>query len=163
MSRSVMRAICLEDVAQIYDFCQRLKEEHARMSFTDVETEAEVEAWLEDPSIYAFGTFEASGVLTGLLRAKRGQGNKAHSVYLAAAVHPEYRKRNIAKELTLFALEILKGEGVKIARTYIYSWNKASIATIEKCGFTYGGSVVMHEYDPVTEAYIDDLIYHKVL
>ena len=163
MNEIEMRAVCRDDVGEIYKLCQILKEENARMSFTDVESESDINTWLDDPNNYLYGAFDQSGKLAGLLRAKRGVNNKSHSVYLAAAVNPEYRKRNIANELTSFALEQLKEKGVKIARTYIYSWNKASIATIEKCGFIFGGSVVMHEYDPVTETYIDDLIYHKIL
>lgn len=158
-----MREIERTDIATIFELCQLLKQENARMSFTDVESESDITAWLEDPNIYLYGAFDHAGHLTGLVRAKRGIHSKAHSVYLAAAVHPDYRKRNIAVELTQFALEKLRDKDVKIARTYIYSWNKASIATIEKCGFTYGGRVVMHEFDEVTGTYIDDLIYHKIL
>lgn len=158
-----MREIVRADIAAIYELCKSLKQENARMSFTDVENEADIVAWLEDANMYLYGAFDDVGSLTGLIRAKRGVQNKAHSVYLAAAVHPEHRKRNIAYDLTLYALDRLKAEGVKIARTYIYSWNTASIATIEKCGFTFGGRVMMHEFDELTGTYIDDLIYHKVL
>lgn len=158
-----MRRINEQDTDAIFDLCQLLKEENARMSFTDIEDKQQIKQWLDDPAIFLFGAFDDNGKLKGLLKATRGKDNKTHSVYLAAATHPAYRKKHVAENLTLFALESLKNEGIKIARTYIYSGNTASIATIEKCGFTQSGRVVMHEFDEVTQSYIDDLIYYKLL
>ena len=158
-----MRKICITDVEAIFSFCQLLKAENARMSFTDVESKTDIIKWIEDDLIYLYGDFSQAGVLMGLVKATRGKDNKSHSAYLAAAVHPDFRKHQIASTLTNFVLGELKKEGIKIARTYIYSWNKASIATIEKCGFIQSGRVVMHEYDEITQAYIDDLIYYKMI
>jgi len=158
-----MRLIHENDLDAIFDLCQLLKRENARMSFTDIDDKLQIQQWFDDSNVFLYGDFTESGRLIGLLKATRGKENKAHSVYLAAATHPDFRKQKVAVHLTLFALEELKKEGIKIARTYIYSWNTASIATIEKCGFTQSGRVVMHEYDEVTQSYIDDLIYFKHL
>lgn len=158
-----MRKINEMDLDAIYELCRLLRDENARMSFTDIKDRNQINEWLSDPLVSVFADFDENGQLTGLLKATRGKDNKSHSVYLAAATHPDYRKMNIAHRLTLYALEALKEEGVKIARTYIYSWNRASIATIEKCGFTLSGRVVMHEFDEATQTYIDDLIYYKLL
>ena len=158
-----MRAIVKSDIEAVYGLCQLLKGENARMSFTDVETAEDVSKWLEDQSVYLYGAFDLDGKILGLIKATRGRGNKSHSAYLAAAVHPNARKKNIATDLTLYALAELKKEGLLIARTYIYSWNTASINTIEKCGFIQSGRVFMHEYDTETQGFIDDLIYYKCL
>ena len=69
----------------------------------------------------------------------------------------------MATDITNFGLADTKTYGVLIARTKIYSWNKASIATIKKCGFVESGRVVMHQYEASVGDYIDDLIFHKVL
>lgn len=158
-----MRAIVKSDLESVFELCQVLKEENARMSFTDVESMDDVDKWLEDKNVYLYGSFDSEGKLLGLIKATRGRGNKSHSAYLAAAVHPKARKKNVATELTLYALDELKKEGLLIARTYIYSWNTASINTIEKCGFIQSGRVFMHEYDTETQGFIDDLIYYKCL
>jgi len=151
------------DLDAIYELCHLLREENARMSFTDIKDHSQINEWLSDPLVSVFGDFNEEGHLRGLLKATRGKDNKSHSAYLAAATHPGHRKMKIAQSLTLFALDALKKEGVLIARTYIYSWNLPSIATIEKCGFTMSGRIVMHEFDDVTLTYIDDLIYYKLL
>jgi len=148
---------------EVFRLCQMLREENARMSFTDIASEEELDQWFDSPEIYLYGAFDADGQLVGLLKATRGKGNKSHSAYLAAAVHPAFRKQQVAKTLTEYGLIKLKAEGILIARTYIYSWNTASIATIERLGFTQSGRVFMHEYDPTEGGYIDDLIFYKLL
>jgi len=157
------RVIQSDDLEAVFSFCEALKVENARMSFTDVNQLQDIFDWYEATAVYLYGAFNEAGELVGLLKGTRGVANKAHSVYLAAAVSQPYRKLSIASGLTLYALDCMKQEGIKIARTYIYSWNKASIATIEKVGFIQSGKVYMHEYDEVTQTYIDDLIYYKVL
>ncbi len=147
----------------IFELCQRLKEENARMSFTDIEHIDQLENWFNDSNVLLYGKFSESGQLIAMVKATRGVGNKAHSCYLAAATHPDFRKESLASSLTNEVLDDLKNRGVLIARTYIYSWNRASIKTIEKCGFTQSGRVVMHEYDELTGEYIDDLIFYKRL
>lgn len=157
------RIIQRGDFEAIFSLCEALKIENARMSFTDVDQITDVIAWYEASTVYLYGAFNERNELVGLLKGTRGVASKAHSVYLAAAVSLAYRKLSIASDLTCFALSCMKQEGIKIARTYIYSWNKASIATIEKAGFIQSGRVYMHEYDEITQAYIDDLIFYKVL
>lgn len=151
-----------KDVKLILDFCLELKEQDAKMSFTDFDSEERVMEQIADPNIVLYLAIE-DDVVAAMFRTIRGTGNKAHSVYVACAVRKAYRKRNLATDLTNFGLEDAKASGVKIARTKIYSWNKASIATILKCGFEEGGRVLMHQYEPSVNAYIDDLIFHKVL
>lgn len=158
-----MKKLTRQDAKEIYELCTLLRDENARMSFTDIVSIEGLEIWFNDESVSLYGTYDADNHLIAMLKSTRGKGNKAHSAYLAAAVHPNYRKQSLASELTLKVLEKLKSEGILIARTYIYSWNTASIATIEKCGFQMSGRVMMHEYDEISGGYIDDLIYYKVL
>ncbi|MCK8059084.1 MULTISPECIES: GNAT family N-acetyltransferase [unclassified Fusibacter] len=151
-----------EDAYKIYDFCKEMIRTDARMSFTDGTSLSVIENWLLDEAVTLYIAVE-DDMVAAMFRAKRGSGNKSHSAYIACAVHPTFRRRELASKLTLFGLEDQKRKGVVIARTYIYSWNKPSIKTIEKCGFELAGRVSMHEYEKTLNAYIDDLIYHKVL
>lgn len=157
------RAMGIKDVDSVFRFCRELKGLDAKMTFADIENREELLGWLQDENVYLYVSIHESGDVVGLFRAKRGLGNKNHSVDIAAAVGKKYRKKAVASSLTLYGLEDVKTKGVLIARTYIYSWNKASIATIKKCGFLEAGRKVMHQYEPFVDGYIDDVIFHKIL
>ena len=106
---------------------------------------------------------EPSRVLC-LLRGRRDMTDeKSHAVFLTAATHPDARGSGLAAELTNFALDQMKNEGVKIARIYVYSNNHASLNAVKKLGFVHAGTVLRHHRDQVTSEYVDDLIFHKIL
>lgn len=150
-------------IDKIFEFCNDLKRENAKMSFADIEDKSTLIKWIESDFVRLYLTIDSDGTLLAMLRADIGSGNKSHSAYLAAATKIEARNKGIGQDLVKYSLKKLKDEGIKIVRTKIYSWNKPSISTIEKCGFTLSGRIVMHEYDEDLEDYIDDLIYHKIL
>jgi RimJ/RimL family protein N-acetyltransferase len=152
----------LDDAGKILSFCLELKAQDAKMSFTDFDSLEIVEGHLNDPNTFLYIALDNEEVIA-MFRAVRGRGNKTHSCKVACAVRRDYRKRNLATEITLYGLADIKTEGVIIARTYIYSWNEASIATIKKCGFEESGRVFMHQYEEKVGGYIDDLIFHKLL
>lgn len=150
------------DLDAILKFTLELKAQNARMTFTDYDTENILLDQLDDPLVSLYIAYDKDRVIA-MFRGLRGEGNKSHSVYVACAVKKDYRNQNLATEITQYALEDLKSKGVLIARTKIYSWNDASIATIKKCGFESSGKIVMHEYMEEIKDYIDDLIFHKIL
>ncbi|MCH4888249.1 GNAT family N-acetyltransferase [Acidaminobacter sp. JC074] len=152
----------LKDADLILDFCLELKAQDAKMSFTSMDTLEEIVDELKSDQVNLYIAVE-DDIVTAMFRAIRGEGNKSHACYIACAVKKTYRQRHLATDLTNYGLADMKSQGVLIARTKIYSWNKASIKTIEKCGFELGGRVVMHQYEPELGDYIDDLIYHKIL
>lgn len=156
------RSLLKKDLAAVIQLFNKLAEEHAEVSFSEVISEEEILNWMEDPDIFTYVALEDERLL-GVLRAKRGEGSRNHSVFLTAAIDQNYRGNKIAKQLTLYALEQLKTEGIKIARAYIYSNNRSSINTILSCGFTFAGNVYQHHYDEKTQAFVDDLIFHKIL
>lgn len=159
---NMMKRITTKDAPAVLTFCLELKAQDAKMSFTDFDTLDKINGFIHDPVVFLYASFDGD-VVTSMFRALRGVGNKTHSVYVACAVKREYRKQNLATDVTNYGLEDVKKLGVKIARTKIYSWNKASIATIKKCGFEESGRVFMHQFEPELNDYIDDLIFHKVL
>lgn len=158
----MFRKASLADVEKILTFSLELKAQDAKMSFVSFDNEEKIIDQLSDPNIYIYLALDGE-IVSAMFRAIRDTGNKSHSCYIAAAVKKEYRKNNLATDLTLYGLADVKNEGVLIARTMIYSWNKASIATIKKCGFEESGRKFMHQYEPSKGGYIDDLIFHKVL
>ena len=159
----IYRKAQLDDLESIVEFCNELRDEDVKMTFVQIDSVEVLEDWMNDPYMHLYLALAEDGEIAGMFRAKRGEGNKEHSAYIAAAVNKKFRNKNIATELTLFGLEDVKKEGVMIARTKIYSWNHASIATIKKCGFVESGRIVMHQYEEALGKYIDDVIFHKVL
>lgn len=157
-----MKRATIDDAKLILEFCIELKHQEAKMSFTAFDTLKEVMTQIQDPNTYLYISLDGD-VVTSMFRAIRGVGNKTHSCYVACAVKKAYRRHDLATRITNFGLEDMKKQGVLIARTKIYSWNKASIATIKKCGFVESGRVYMHQYEPELGEYIDDIIFHKIL
>ncbi|MBN2795567.1 MAG: GNAT family N-acetyltransferase [Clostridia bacterium] len=152
----------INDAQIILDFCLELKDQNAKMSFTDFDTLEIVNDALNNPNTHLYIAIQ-DDIVVAMFRGLRGEQNKAHSAYVACAVKKEYRKQNLATDLTEYGLTDLKSQGVLIARTKIYSWNKASINTIKKSGFSESGRIYMHEFEPDLGTYIDDLIFHRVL
>lgn len=152
------------DIQGIFTLFQELKEEDAQVGFTRIKEPVEIQLWLDDEHFYLYvATDPEENTIIGVLRGKRGVSNKAHSVFLTAAIAKGWRGKNIGKKLTQFGLAELKNKGLKIARTYVYSNNKASINTLLSCGFTISGTVYMHHFSDETQQYVDDIIVHKVL
>ncbi|ABR47900.1 GCN5-related N-acetyltransferase [Alkaliphilus metalliredigens QYMF] len=158
----ICRAIERDDIASICKLFQGLQEEGATVSFVDDISPQTIEKWIEDPNVSIFVALDEKQVV-GVFRAKRGGKNKEHSAFLTVAVNPEYRGCKLAKRLTLFSLEKLRELGIKVARAYVYSDNKASINTLLSTRFTLSGCVYQHHYDEKAGEYVDDLIFHKIL
>lgn len=156
------RKATISDAQMILDFCLELKDQNAKMSFTDFDSLEIVNEALNDFNTHLYVAIQ-DNLVVAMFRGLRGENNKSHSAYVACAVKKEYRKQNLATELTEFGLMDLKSQGVLIARTKIYSWNTASINTIKKSGFSESGRIFMHEFEPDSGTYIDDLIFHRVL
>ncbi|SHK49925.1 GNAT family N-acetyltransferase [Paramaledivibacter caminithermalis] len=151
-----------KDIPKVISMFSNLSKERAEVSFVEIASMEEIRDWIRNPDTFVYVAADGD-LISAVLRAKRGKGNKQHSCNLTVAVDYSFRGNSIAKELTDYALESLKEKGIKIIRAYIYSNNKSSINTILSCGFTFAGNVHMHHYDEKTGTYIDDLIFHKLL
>lgn len=151
-----------KDIPKVISMFSNLSKERAEVSFVDIASIDEIRNWLNNPNTYVYVAADGD-VISAVLRAKRGKGNQSHSCNLTVAVDYNFRGNSIAKELTEYVLDLLKEEGIKIARAYIYSNNRASINTILSCGFVFAGNIHMHHYDERTGNYVDDLVFHKKL
>jgi ribosomal protein S18 acetylase RimI-like enzyme len=158
------RVAVTEDIKGMFQLFQELKGEKAQVGFTKINEEKDLSQWMEDDTISLFVAVDSEkDVIVGVLRAKRGSTYKNHSAFLTAAIAKNYRGNKIAKSLTYYGLEELIQIGVKIARTYVYSNNKASLNTLLSCGFTISGTVHMHHFSEESGQYVDDIIVHKIL
>ena len=160
------RSIKSDDIDSIWSLIELLKAEGAEMSFTELTGKEEIMNFVDNPaqlSYVAVSKEEPSRVLC-LVRGRRDMASeKSHAAFLTAATHPDARGSGLAAELTNFALDQMKDEGVKIARIYVYSNNQASLNAVRKLGFVHAGTVLRHHRDQVTGEYVDDLIFHKIL
>jgi len=157
-----LRELQEKDIPKVISLFSNLSKEMAEVSFADVATKEELYEWLKNPNTFVYVAADGD-VILGVLRAKRGKGNKKHSCYLTVAVDYNFRGNSIAQDLTNYSLQMLKEKGIEIARAYIYSNNKASINTILSCGFTFAGNVYRHHFDEKSGTYVDDLIFHKII
>ncbi|MFL0245702.1 GNAT family N-acetyltransferase [Candidatus Clostridium stratigraminis] len=160
------RRIKSEDIESIWSLIELLKAEGSEVSFTELAVKEEIMNFIDNPaqlSYVAVPKKEPSHVLC-LVRGRRDMANKkSHAAFLTAATHPEARGSGLAAELTNFALDQMKADGVNIARIYVYSDNQASLNAVKKLGFVHAGTVLRHHVSQVTGKYVDDLIFHKIL
>lgn len=160
------RRIKSEDIESSWYLIKLLKDEGAEISFTELSIKEELMNFVDNPAqlTYVAVAKEEPHRVLCLVRGRREMtSEKAHAAFLTAATHPEARGMRLAAELTNFALEDMKKEGVSIARIYVYSNNHASLNAVKKLGFVHAGTVLQHHMDQATGDYVDDLIFHKIL
>jgi len=158
------RVATLKDISEMFQLFQELKAEEAQVGFTRTNSVEDIQEWMEDDNITLYVAVDTEkDIVVGVLRGKRGNTYKHHSAFMTAAVAKDYRGKKIAKDLTDYGLKELVRQGVKIARTYVYSNNKASLNTLLSCGFTISGTVHMHHFSEKTGQWVDDVIVHKIL
>lgn len=162
----IFRRMQKNDVESIWALFQGLKKEKIDMSFAEVNDSEEILDFIDNPAqlTYVAVSEENPHEVLCLVKGRREMTEKKrHAAFLSAATHPEARGGGLVAKLTEFALNEMRNEGVTIARIYVYSDNTASVNAIKKLDFIHAGTVLRHHKDPSTGAYIDDLIYHKIL
>ena len=155
------RLFAERDIPGMMKMIGELKKESAEISLVEIESEKELRKWNRTNEVVVVAA--ENDELLAVVKGTIGEGDKSHSAFLTAAVVAGSRSQGLAAELTDYLNQILGERGVKIVRAYVYSNNHASIKTIEKQGFVLGGRVLMHHFDKSQGAYVDDLIYHKLL
>ncbi len=154
------------DLDSVWTLIEHLKQEGSEISFAELAAKEEAMQWVNNPShlTYVAVDPQQEDRVLCLVRGRREMtSEKAHAAFLTAATHPDARGTGLAAELTEFALEAMKHEGVTIARIYVYSDNEASLNAVRKLGFIHAGTILRHHKNVKTGEYIDDLIFHKLL
>lgn len=161
-----LRRIKSDDVDSVWSLIELLKAEGADISFTEFTVKEEIMDLVDNPAqlTYVAVTKEEPSRVICLVRGRRDMAvEKSHAAFLTAATHPDARGSGLAAELTGFALDQMRNEGINIARIYVYSDNQASLNVVKKLGFVHSGAVLRHHIDQAAGKYIDDLIFHKIL
>lgn len=158
------RKMGYDDIEKILVLFDRLNIESAEVTFTNIKNKTEIEKWLSNSNYYLY-VAEADGDIISIFRGIRGLEEESHCILITIATDLYNRSRGIAKNLILYSLKDIKEreKDVVLARSYVYSDNRASLNTMLSCGFTISGSVYQHHYDKKREAFIDDIILYKIL
>lgn len=159
---ATIRELMEKDIPKVLSLFSKLSEEMAEVSFTEVATHEQVMEWLSNPNTFVYVAAD-DDVILAVIRARRGSGHQDHAAHITVAVDYSFRGNNLAQNLTNFCTQELKRHGIKIVRAEIYSNNLPSINTVLSCGFSLAGTVLMHHYDAAQQAYVDDLMFHKLL
>lgn len=159
---ATIRELLEKDVPKVLSLFAKLSEEMAEVSFTEIATKEQVLEWLSNPNTFVFVAAD-DDVILAVIRARRGSGGQSHAAHITVAVDYSFRGNKLAQNLTNYCTQELKRNGVKIVRAEIYSNNLPSINTVLGCGFSLAGTVVMHHFDESQQAYVDDLMFHKLL
>jgi L-amino acid N-acyltransferase YncA len=153
----MIRRININDLETYLDFVNRIFVEDLDLSLKDYSTKETAISLLTDPKQVIVVKIEESKIVA----LAKGY-IKDHSAFLTAAVLKEQRGSGIAMVITDYLLDILRQEGVIIARSYVYSDNPSSMKVMEKMGFELSGKVFMHHFNKDKDQ-VDDLIFHKLL
>jgi len=79
---------------------------------------------------------ETQGMISGFAKLiEFNIGSQKYGCILWIAVHPSYRRRGIALNLTNFSIEILKTDGARAVFASTQRRNSAAKATLGKAGF----------------------------
>ncbi len=157
-----IRELQEKDIPKVLSLFGKLSEEMAEVSFTDIATHEQVLEWLSNPATFVYVAAD-DDVVMAVIRARRGFGHQDHVAHITVAVDYSFRGNKLSQNLTSHCTNELKKHGVKIVRAEIYSNNLPSINMVLSCGFSFAGTVLMHHYDEERKAYVDDLMFHKVL
>ena len=156
----ILRSMEMRDVPKVLGLFGQLSVEMTSVPFDTVADEAQIATWLDRDDTFVYVAADGDLILA-VIRAKRGQNNKAHAAHIALAVDERFGGRKFAVQLTYFCIDALKDEGVQLVRAFVYSNNQSSIETVLSCGFSLSGAVYKHHYDLQTDRFIDDLVFYK--
>ncbi len=157
-----IRELQEKDIPKVLSLFGKLSEEMAEVSFTEIADHKQVLEWLSNPNTYVYVAAD-DDVIMAVIRARRGFGHQDHAAHITVAVDYSFRGNKLAQNLTAYCTDELKKNGIKIVRAEIYSNNLPSINMVLGCGFSFAGTVLMHHYDEEQKAFVDDLMFHKVL
>lgn len=162
----LFRPMKTSDLDSVWTLIEQLKNEGAEITFAELAAKEEAMHWIDNPAHLTYVAVDPDHEdrVLCLVRGRRELSReKSHAAFLTAATHPSVRGTGLAAQLTEFALDAMKKEGVNIARIYVYSDNSPSLNAVRKLGFIHAGTVLRHHKNLKTGEYVDDLIFHKLL
>lgn len=161
----VVRPARLEDFEEIYDIFTHILEEGFTYSYTlaEMTPERSLAYWISAPGTECF-VADVGGTVAGVaaLRPNR-TGRAGHVANASFIVHPEFRRRGIARALGKFVLKEAKRAGYKaIQFNFVVSINKVAVALWQSLGFRIIGTMPKG-FNHAKKGLVDVYIMHQFL
>jgi GNAT superfamily N-acetyltransferase len=143
-SSFAIRKARLEDFEEIYDIFCHVLEEGETYSYTlaEMTPERSLAYWISAPGTQCF-VADIDGKVAGVTAIRPNRtGRAGHVANASFMVHPDYRRRGIARALGQFALKQAKKMGYNAMQfNFVVSVNKVAVALWQSLGFNIIGTM----------------------
>jgi len=162
---STIRPARLEDFEEIYDIFCGVLNEGKTYSYTlaEMTPERSLAYWMSAVGTHCM-VADIDGKVAGVAAVRPWRTGRAHHVANASfIVHPDFRRRGIARALGEAALQYAKNQGYKAMQfQFVVSVNKVAIDLWESLGFKIVGTMPK-VFDHSEQGLVDVYIMHKFL
>jgi len=155
-----IRKARLEDFEEIYDIFCHVLEEGETYSYTleEMTPERSLAYWISAPGTECF-VADVDEKVAGVTAIRPNRtGRAGHVANASFMVHPDFRRRGIARALGQFALKQAKKKGYKAMQfNFVVSANKVAVALWQSLGFKIIGTMpkgVKHAKKGLVDVYI---------
>lgn len=160
-----IRKARLEDFEEIYSIFRNVLQEGSTYSYTleEMTPERSLSYWMSAPGTFCY-VADVGGKVAGMaaLRPNR-TGRAAHVANASFIVHPDFRKKGIARALGKHVLQEAKNKGYKaIQFNFVVSRNEVAVNLWKSLGFNIVGTLP-EGYDHAQFGLVDVYIMHRTL
>lgn len=160
-----IRKARLEDFEEIYDIFCTVLDEGKTYSYSRAEMtpERSLAYWMTEPHTHCY-VVDVEGKVAGMLAIRRNRTcHAAHVANASFIVHPDFRKRGIARAMGEFALKRAKKLGYKAMQfNFVVSVNTVAVKLWQSLGFKIVGTLPKG-FSHVTKGFVDVYIMHRFL
>lgn len=160
-----VREARLEDFEEIYDiFCTVLEEGKTySYSLAEMTPERSLAYWISAPGTHCY-VVDVEGKVAGMVAIRPNRTCRAgHVANASFIVHPDFRKRGIARFLGEFAIKRAKKLGYKAMQfNFVVSVNTVAVKLWKSLGFEVVGTLPKG-FNHVDKGLVDVYIMHRFL
>lgn len=160
-----LRKARLEDFEEIYDIFCDILEEGMTYSYTldEMTPDRSLAYWMSAPGTQCFVADVAGKVAAVCAIRPNRTGRGGHVANASFIVHPDYRKRGIARAMGEHALKIARKQGYKAMQfNFVVSVNKVAVKLWQSLGFKVIGTMP-EGFKHAGKGYVDVYIMHRFL
>ena len=165
MAAITLRPAHLEDFEDIYTLFTRVLDEGETYSYTreEMTPERSLAYWVSAPGTRCF-IAEDAGAFAGMCAVRQNRtGRAGHVANASFIVHPDHRRKGVARLLGEHALKIAREEGYRAMQfNFVVSVNEVAVNLWKSLGFAIVG-VLPEGYLHATKGYVDVYVMHRVL
>lgn len=143
--------------AEAISLSEALKTDPSPCSFWSL-TEERLLEWIKDPCRITVVTLEENRI-AGVGAIQRGGRHQAHLAEISVAVHPEFRRAGLARNLVVDLEERVELLGAEIIKALIWVENRPSRKLFESLGYEHKATL-MAEFKSESIGEIDDAVYY---